>query len=91
MTTGSIVLDICHERLILPEEFFGPRRNKRLVEARKAAIEAFRAAGFSLRGTARMIRRDHTTVCYWLHPKWRDRKRNKMRQYRKGFIAQLTP
>lgn len=85
MTTGSIVLDVCQRHHISPDEFFGRRRHRKLVEARISAIMAFRAAGFSVRGTARMMRCNHSSVAYWLNPDARDRKRATMRRYRSSI------
>lgn len=79
--TQSIVLQVCAEREIDPVEFFGPRRNARLVKARRIAIERFKEAGFTMAGTARMMRRNCTTIRYWLRPKERKRHNDYARAY----------
>lgn len=81
MTSHPIILAICREHLITPEEFFGNRRTRRLTSARKMAIELLRAKGLSLMGCARLIRRDRETIRYWLYPKVRDQRRTRMKRY----------
>lgn len=75
MTTGSIVLDICKKYRIKPQDFFdGKKRNRKMGRARRAAIEALFAAGFSAAGVARMTRLNYSTIQYWTHPKYRERR-----------------
>ncbi len=64
----SIVLDICWQHKISPDDFFGPSRSQRLAGCRRDAILALRAAGFTVEGCARMVRRHVSTVHYWLKP-----------------------
>lgn len=80
----SIVVQVCRELKIHPNEFFGPKRDRRLTRARRIAIKRLLAAGFSMAGAARMIRRNYSTVRYWENPKLRaahnERSRNYWRQ-----------
>lgn len=78
MTTGSIVLDVCREMYVLPEEFFGGCRRRDVTEARKLAIQRFKDAGFSMKGTARMMRVHLDTVRYWAHPHHRKMKLDRL-------------
>lgn len=84
---GFIVPDVCKTFGISREEFYARRRTPELIEARCAAIWALRNAGMSTKAIARMVKRDHTTICYWLHPEWRERKREVMRRRRAGRLA----
>lgn len=76
------IAEICFQHMVTPEEFFGPLRSRHLVAARKAAIDVLREAGLSLNACARLIKRDKSTVYYWVHPRIRDRKREHMRKRR---------
>lgn len=77
----SIVLSVCEQHQVSPAAFFGKGRTKKLSEARRAAIEALASAGFGTHATARLIKRDTSTVIYWLNQSSRDRRRNYIRHY----------
>lgn len=79
--TESIVLQVCREHKIHPTEFFGPRRYRKLVKARRVAIDRLLAAGFNMAGAARMIKRNYSTVRYWKNPKIRAASNRYSRQY----------
>lgn len=79
---NSVVSTVCRKHRITLEEFFGPRRIRKFSVARKEAIERLFANGMTLAGCARLIGRDKSTIAYWLHPEWRERKRASMRRYR---------
>jgi hypothetical protein len=79
--SGSIVLDVCRELRIHPEEFFGPKRDRRLTRARRIAIKRLIASGFSMAGAARMIRRNYSTVRYWMRPNLRAKHNEYARNY----------
>lgn len=70
----SIVLQICAQHKVHPVEFFGPGRDRRLSRTRRAAILALKRAGFSNAAVARLIKRNYSTVQYWLHPDYRARR-----------------
>ena len=70
--TKSIVLTVCEECGITAEDFFGPNRDKRLTNARRIAVERLHEAGFSYKSAARLIRRNYSTVQYWLKPEYRE-------------------
>lgn len=70
----SIVLTVCEDLGITPEEFFGPQRQKRLTHARCLAISRMLEAGFSLAGIAAAIRRNYSTVQYWVHASYREKR-----------------
>lgn len=76
--TRSIVLTICEQHRIRPEEFFGKSRCQKLSACRRDAILALYEAGFSVSGCARMIRRNVSTVHYWLKPANRDHRKKSM-------------
>ena len=86
----SIVLQICERHGIAPELFFSPMRSRKLAACRRDAIVALYGAGFNQRAIGRLIRRDASTVKYWLHPKARKRKLAVMRK-RKAWKKSLRP
>lgn len=74
--TESIVLTVCREHKIKPDDFFNPKKRKRrLVKARLVAIHRLDDAGFSMAGISRMMRRHYDTIRYWMHPDYRDYKK----------------
>lgn len=79
--TESIVIQVCRELKIRPDEFFGSGRCRRLTRARRIAIKRLIAAGFNMAGAARMIRRNYSTVRYWENQKLRERHRERSRNY----------
>lgn len=79
--TQSIVLQVCKEMGVEPADFFGRRRDQRLVSARRLAIDRLVAAGFSMRGVSRMMRRNYSTVQYWMRPALREKRRETARNY----------
>jgi hypothetical protein len=81
MHSPSIVLTVCEQHQVSPADFFGKGRTKKLSEARRAAIEALADAGFGTHATARLVKRDTSTVIYWLKQSARDRRRNYIRNY----------
>lgn len=86
MTTGSIVLDVCKEMHVLPEEFFNGSRRHDVVEARKEAIKRFMAADFSIAGTARVMRVHFDTVRYWANPRHREKKLARLERLKEKLI-----
>lgn len=84
--TKSIVLEVCRECEVDPADFFGASRNPKVMGARRIAIEKLHEAGFGYRVIARLVRRDYSTVQYWMSPKnrsyrlnWRQRKQHESR------------
>jgi hypothetical protein len=77
----SIVLTVCEEMGITPEEFFGPRKLKHLTHARREAIDRMMAAGFSMTGVAAAIRRNYSSVQYWVYHDYRKRRSDYFREY----------
>jgi len=79
--TKSIVLTVCDELDIPPEEFFGPRRSRDLTNARLVAVQRLHAAGFSYKAAARLIKRRYSTVMYLLRPEYRAQRVEYYRRY----------
>ena len=79
--TQSIVLQVCEQCKVHPVEFFGRGRDARLVRCRRIAIKRLKDAGFSAAGISRLIRRDYSTVLYWLKPVYREKRRERYRNY----------
>ncbi len=86
--TKSIVLTVCEELGVTAEEFFGRERSPRMTNARRVAVERLHEAGFSYKASARLIRRNYSTVQYWLHPKYREHRVNYYRDRRAAEKAQ---
>lgn len=80
--TESIVLTVCRELKIHPTEFFGNKRERRLSAARRIAIERLKAAGFNNAAVARLMKRNYSTIQYWLHPEYRERRVGYYRDFR---------
>lgn len=80
--TKSIVLTVCEELGVTADEFFGRERSKRITNARRMAVERLHDAGFSYKAAARLIRRNYSTVQYWLHPDYREHRVNYYRNRR---------
>lgn len=70
----TIIEAVCRLHLVTREEFFGPSTTKRIVAARKTAIDALRAKGLSADSIARIVRRNRSTVQYWLYPTIHERR-----------------
>ncbi len=70
----SIVLTVCRELRVHQNEFFGPGSDRRLTKARRIAIKKLQEAEFNNKAIARLIRRNYSTVQYWLHPEYRKRR-----------------
>lgn len=77
----SIVLQVCRDLKVYEAEFFGRGRDARLVEARREAIRRLQAADFSGAAIARVMRRSHSTIYYWLNSNIRETKRRRAREY----------
>ena len=76
----SIVLEICRQHRVGPEEFFSVSRKKWVLEARIAAIKALREAGFGKAAVGRLIRRSAYIARYWEDEEYRARKRVQNRE-----------
>jgi hypothetical protein len=81
--SGSIVLEVCRECKVHPAEFFGPGRDRRLSNARRLAIQKLKEAEFNNAAIARLMRRNYSTIQYWLHPEYRERRTGYYRNLRK--------
>jgi hypothetical protein len=62
----QIIADVLRHHGITRDDLFSRWRNADLVEARADAARRLRAAGFTLKAIARALRRDHTTVMYYI-------------------------
>lgn len=69
--TKSIVLEVCEQFKIHPVDFFGNCRDPKAVKARRVAIYKLKAAEFSNAAIARLMRRNYSTIQYWLFPNYR--------------------
>jgi hypothetical protein len=80
--TKSIVLEVCRELGIQPSDFFGNKRKGQLSVARRLAIERLKEAGLNNRGIASAMKLNYSTIQYWLHPEYRERRTHYFRQLR---------
>ena len=78
--TKSIVLEVCRELEIEPSDFFGNRRKGQFSVARRLAIERLKEAGLNARGIASAMKRNYSSVQYWLHPEYRIRRLHYFKQ-----------
>lgn len=79
--TGSIILDVCQEHRVHPVEFFGNGRDQRLVRVRRIAIARLVDAEFNMVQIAAIMRRNYTTVRYWMIPRFRKYRKQYARDY----------
>lgn len=80
--TESIVLQVCREFDVSPSDFFNAsKRDRDLVRVRRYAIARLAGAGFNMAAIARMIRRNYSTVRYWMKPEIREYSNRKSRDY----------
>ena len=71
----SIIRDVLSEHQICADDFFGLRRDKHLTLARTDAAKRLHAAGYDWSSMARIMKRNHSTVRYYVLSSHRDRKR----------------
>lgn len=62
----EIIKQVMREHMLGAEDFFGTLRHQHLVKARRVAARRLRDAGYSCTQTARMLKRNHTTVLNYL-------------------------
>lgn len=80
MKGKAIIKDVLLDRDLTADEFFGRSAVREIVRARVEAIQRMNAAGMTNAAIARLMRRDHTTISYWL--------RADRRAFRKAYHAQ---
>jgi hypothetical protein len=72
----GIVASVMAKHMIGAKDFYGVSQVVHLVKARRAAIMQLSAAGFKVPMIAKVMRRDRSTVRYWLRPDCRSRRVN---------------
>lgn len=77
--TRSIVLTVCEQHQVSPAAFFGKGRTQKLSQARRDAIGALSDAGFGTHAISRLVKRNASTVIYWLNQTSRDRRKLRLR------------
>lgn len=88
--TKSIVHTVCEQWGITEEEFFGYSRQQNLCQARRYAIMQLQAAGLSFRGIAVAMRRNYSTIQYWMHPEYQERRKIYYKKYHAEHPAPRT-
>lgn len=63
---AQIIKSVLRSHRLHQDDFFGPCRMPHLVEARRDAARQLVAAGFPPTFAARLLKRNHTTVLYYL-------------------------
>lgn len=87
----SIIRDVLKEHQICADDFFGIRRDKHLTLARTDAAKRLHEAGYDWSSIARMMRRNHSTVRYYVLSTHRDRKRQYYRdKYAMRYMDEET-
>lgn len=74
MNSREIIKTVLRERHIGAEDFFSRNRDNHLVSARKEAALRMNKAGYSPSFIARAIKRNYTTVMYYLSESFQARK-----------------
>jgi hypothetical protein len=74
MNGHDIVKAVLCELAVTREDFFGRRRAASLTAARIVAAERLSAAGYEPGQIAHLIKRDRTSVLYYLRPAMRERR-----------------
>ena len=69
----AILKEVMDRRGVGPKDFFGAGRMKHIVLARRTAIKVLKAEGFSSAAIARLMKRNVSTVDYWIKPEYRAR------------------
>lgn len=83
MIGRAIIEDVMRHYKIQPSVFFGNRRGvHRVTKARRIAIGRLKDAGFNSAAIARLMKRNYSTIQYWLHPEYRERRTHYCRQLR---------
>jgi hypothetical protein len=81
MKGEAIIKTVLQERGVSAEDFFGPGRLALLTEARIDAAVRLKASGLSPSAIARLMKRNHGTVSYWLRPDCREQRRDYYSRY----------
>jgi transposase len=80
----TIIEAVCKLHGITPAEFYGRSTTKRIVAARKDAIDALRVKNLSVDAIARIMRRNRSTIQYWVYPGIHERRiTNYLKRYQK--------
>jgi hypothetical protein len=72
VTGQEIVNAVMAKHRVGPKDFFGPSRFAHVVAARRAATLRLQADGMRVPMIARVMRRDRSSVRYWLRPDYRE-------------------
>lgn len=76
MKGQAIIEAVMAKHRVGPKDFFGAGWPAHVVAARKAAALRLHAAGFRVPAIARVMRRDRSSVRYWLRPDYRAHRLN---------------
>jgi hypothetical protein len=71
MKGKAIIKDVMREHGVTADEFFGRSHKRQIVQVRVEAIQRMSDAGLKVCMIARLVRKNHTTVGYWLRPERR--------------------
>jgi intein/homing endonuclease len=62
----EVIKEVMREHMLCEEDFFGTLRHQHLVKARRTAALRLRDIGYSCTQTARLLKRNHTTILNYL-------------------------
>lgn len=79
--THPIIKDVLRDHGLKEEEFFGRCRKPFLVAARKSAAIRMHRAGLSRGIIARLVRREKSTIVYYIDKEHRAKRRAKLLAY----------
>jgi len=88
MKGKAIIKGVLLDRDITADEFFGRGAEREIVRARVEAIQRMSAAGMTNAAIARLVKRDHTTVGYWLRP---ERRAHRKAYHARRWIERRPP
>lgn len=90
MTGQEIIAAVMTQHRVGPKDFFGVGQAAHLVDARRAAIIRLKRAGWKVPMIAQVMRRDRSTVRYWLRPDYQARRVNYASQRRATLRTPAT-
>lgn len=74
MNAKAIIKGLLVDRGVSDADFYGDSLHANVTNARRSVILALKEAGLDNRAIANAVKRDITTVRYWLNPASRERR-----------------
>lgn len=90
MKSRQIIKQVLKDHLLGAEDFFSRQRIGCYVAARMDAAKRLQAVGFSVNQIARFMRRNNTTIAYYLYPNIRqNRKDRKAKEWSRKVVLRI--